>query len=306
MNSINDSDITGEQISSNLLNKSHSKQMYSFPKASRFKLSKTPSSSVFYNIPSSRSSRSTSMGYGTKSDFTKNKNNPNLPFYNIKRLFDYRETPLYSFGQILIYKKKDKGPGPAKYNIRKNFGSDAPKFSFGKKIKNKKKENFPGPGSYENYIKINCKNPLSKYKNSLINGWSLSKSYRMNKIDNFIPGPNYYHLGNLINGSGFIFNSKYKSSLGKSMISRRGSFLQGNDNPGPGSYESFSEFGIYRKKFFKGKLVKGNVSCIDFFKGKTMKKFIFDQENNSRVDSYNGKEWVLIYLNFFFFFFFCF
>ena len=287
MSSINDSDIIGESISSNLLNNSHSKQMYSFPKASRFKLIKAPLSSVYYNIPSSRSTRSTSLGYGRKSDFTKNKNNPDLPFYNIKRLFDYKETPLYSFGRILIYKKIEKGPGPAKYNIRKNLGSDAPKYSFGIKIKNKIKENFPGPGTYKNYIDLNKKIPLSKYRNSLFNGWSLSKSFRMSKKDNLTPGPNYYNIGNLINGNGYIFNSKYKSSLGKSLTSRKGSFYQENNNPGPGSYESFSEFGIYRKKFFKGKLVKGNNSCIDFFEGKKMKKDFLDKESSF---SYKRKE----------------
>ena len=287
MSSINDSDIIGESISTNILNKSHSKQMYSFSKASRFQLIKAPLSSVFYNIPSSLSARSTSMGFGTKSDFTQNKNNPNLPFYNIKRLFDYKETPLYSFGRILIYKKIEKGPGPAKYNIRKNLGSDAPKYSFGIKLKNKIKENFPGPGTYKNYIDLNKKIPLSKYRNSLFNGWSLSKSFRMSKKDNLTPGPNYYNIGNLINGNGYIFNSKYKSSLGKSLTSRKGSFYQENNNPGPGSYESFSEFGIYRKKFFKGKLVKGNNSCIDFFKGKKMKKDFLDKESSF---SYKRKE----------------
>ncbi len=290
MSSINDSDIIGESISTNILNKSHSKQMYSFSKASRFQLIKAPLSSVFYNIPSSLSARSTSMGFGTKSDFTQNKNNPNLPFYNIKRLFDYKETPLYSFGRVLIYKKKEKGPGPAKYNIRKNLGSDAPKYSFGIKIKNKIKENFPGPGTYKNYIDLNKKIPLSKYRNSLFNGWSLSKSFRMSKKDNLTPGPNYYNIGNLINGNGYIFNSKYKSSLGKSLTSRKGSFYQENNNPGPGSYESFSEFGIYRKKYFKGKLVKGNVSCIDFYKGKKLKKAILDKENSIVLDKYNRKE----------------
>jgi len=159
-----------------------------------------------------------------------------------------------------------------------------------KKIKNIKKENFPGPGSYENYIKLNAKNYLSKYKNSLINGWSLSKSFRMRKKDNSVPGPDYYNLGNLFNGSGFNFNSKYKSSLGKSFISRKGSFYKKNNNPGPGSYESFSEFGIYRKKYFKGKLVKGNVSCIDFYKGKKLKKAILDKENSIVLDKYNRKE----------------
>jgi hypothetical protein len=48
MSSINDSDIIGESISTNILNKSHSKQMYSFSKASRFQLIKAPLSSVFY------------------------------------------------------------------------------------------------------------------------------------------------------------------------------------------------------------------------------------------------------------------
>lgn len=53
----------------------------------------------------------------------------------------------------------------------------------------------------------------------------------------------------LINGRGTIYNSKYKASLGKSIIGRHKdqnySYI---DNPGPGAYQTFSEFGIYRSK----------------------------------------------------------
>lgn len=255
-------DITGEQISNNIQNNSPSKQMYSFSKALRFPLRNPANISQFYNLPSVKSQRSASIGYGKKSDFTKGKNsNNNVPFYNIQRLFEYNDgSPNYSFGSILTSRVREKSPGPGKYNIIKPIGFNSPKFSLGNKLQKKFiKENYPGPGTYKNSLKLNLKGqyPLSQYKNTLMPGWSLSKSTRLYNYNNGVPAPNSYILGNLFNGTGKLYNSKFKSNPGKSMLSRHGDLYNINQNPGPGSYEVFSEFGIYRKKFhYIKKLIK--------------------------------------------------
>ena len=68
----------------------------------------------------------------------------------------------------------------------------------------------------------------------------------------------------LINGGKKIFDSRFKSNLGRTIFSRHGSYYNINNNPGPGAYESFSEFGIYNKIFKKKKKnIKKNKSMND-------------------------------------------
>ena len=259
-------DITGVLISNNQLNHSISKQMYSFPKSKRLSspINLNTSLTFYYSLPSLLSKRGTSLGYGNKSDFTKGKNY-NAPFYHISRLFDKNSGPTYSFGVSKYNKIKDDcSPGPGKYNINNNFGDDAPKYTFQRKFDFKSYsiiENFPGPGSYNNNI----------YKRSIFNSKyinfpfvSFSKESRMKNYKNNIPGPNAYKMEDLINGGKKIFDSRFKSNLGRTIFSRHGSYYNINNNPGPGAYESFSEFGIYNKIFKKKKKkIKKNKSMND-------------------------------------------
>ena len=156
----NSVDIIGQQISNHSLNHSISKQMYTFPKSKRFSngLKSCSSTTFYYNLPKVASMRATSLGFGTKSDFTKAKNY-NPPFYHIHRLFDYNDgSPHYSFGVSRhLNRSSDISPGPGKYNTSKPFGSDAPKYSIEKKypvISYSILENVPGPGTYNNGSKI--------------------------------------------------------------------------------------------------------------------------------------------------------
>lgn len=73
---------SGETISKNVLNKSTSKQMYSFPKENRFRMTKSSTCNNFYNLPNVLSTRSTTLGYGTKYDFTRCNKDKNAPYYN--------------------------------------------------------------------------------------------------------------------------------------------------------------------------------------------------------------------------------
>ena len=68
-------------------------------------------------------------------------------------------------------------------------------------------------------------------------------------IDNNTPGANQYKLEELMKGTGSIFNSKFHSSP-SSTISMRfmDPYSRVMETPGPGAYQSFSEFGIYRSK----------------------------------------------------------
>ena len=53
----------------------------------------------------------------------------------------------------------------------------------------------------------------------------------------------------MINGKGTIYNSRFVSPNAKT-ISRKfkSSFDTGSITPGPGAYQTFSEFGIYRSR----------------------------------------------------------
>lgn len=189
---------SGEAISKNILNSSRSKQMYSFSKTKRFYNSDSIGSATFYyNLPSVKSKRATSIGYGSKSDFTKERNT-NPPFYNLERLFEGKkkgEAPAYTIGLGREYFKKTVvnntlsepqyiSPGPGKYNKMVEFGSDSPKYTIPKKSNRvtclNKLGRTPGPGQYS------CVNILGKYydsrlKNAPMIGWGLSKSPRFIK-----------------------------------------------------------------------------------------------------------------------------
>ena len=80
-------------------------------------------------------------------------------------------------------------------------------------------------------------------------------------IDNKVPGPQKYDAKTLINGTGYIFNSKFSSSPAKT-ISGRNKLVTSKLKskiillivfyflaPGPGAYRSFPEFGIYKSKY---------------------------------------------------------
>ena len=64
---------TQEQIVHHVENCSPTKFMYTFNKSPRFpEIDKRGKSDTIYNIPSSRMNRTAAMGFGRKSDFTKN------------------------------------------------------------------------------------------------------------------------------------------------------------------------------------------------------------------------------------------
>jgi len=77
-----------EDISRSQLNTSRSKNLYSFSKDSRFKRPIVYCDTI-YNIPSPMKKKGTAIGYGKKSDFTKDLTcSPGATKYQLNTLFD--------------------------------------------------------------------------------------------------------------------------------------------------------------------------------------------------------------------------
>lgn len=90
-----------ENIIQSPVNKSKSKQTYSFPKGKRFGQYKFQGSKTFsYELPSMKNRRSTSMGYGKKFDFIIKHINKKTPFYDLPTEFNKKKptSPAFSFG----------------------------------------------------------------------------------------------------------------------------------------------------------------------------------------------------------------
>ena len=187
---------TQEQIVHHVENASPTKFMYSFSRAERFpRLNRTGKSDTFYNLPSMTMTRTAGIGYGTKSDFTTNKNRK-TEFISIKRDFDEgnHRGLKYSFGlgrdsflkaYCPGYKNIDKNvPGPGKYNVIRELGADAPKYSLhticGDRGWINKYMNNPAPGTYSPVVRINSegKYPVSSISNIQCHNFGLSQSNR--------------------------------------------------------------------------------------------------------------------------------
>ena len=170
--------------------------MYSFSRAERFPtLKRTGKSDTFYNLPSMRMNRTSGIGYGNKSDFTKSRS-VKTEFISIKRDFDdgNQRGFKYSFGlgrdsflkaYCPGYKNLDKNvPGPAKYNVIKELGDDAPKYSLhticGERGWINRFMNNPGPGTYSPVVKINSegKYPVSSISNIKRYNFGISQTDR--------------------------------------------------------------------------------------------------------------------------------
>ena len=187
---------TQEQIVHHVENASPTKFMYTFNKTPRFpEIDKRGKSDTFYNMPSSIMNRTAGIGFGKKSDFTKN-NYRGTEFISIKRDFDKgnQRGLKYTFGlardkferQVVPgYKNFDKNvPGPAKYNVIKTIGNNSPYYTLhiicgetqwiNRHMKN------PGPGTYSPVVRINSegKYPVSQISNIKANNFGLDKSDR--------------------------------------------------------------------------------------------------------------------------------
>ena len=245
------------------INTSTSKQMYKFSKAIRFPSHKKPYDAFYYNLPSVKDRFTTTFGYGTKYDFAKNVlKGKTDSYYDIPREFDIKRknSPQYSFGRgrdlcIMPQFKIDKNtPGVGSYELRKDFGKDALKFSiFGREWDHRKKSPMnafitPGPGYYEEVLKTNEKGRYSSsiYENTRQIKFIYPERYKTVKNNN--PPPWAYNLGTMFNRTGMQFTSKFNSTIAKTMSNRPKNFYlpdKTSSYPGPGTYDSFSDFNGY-------------------------------------------------------------
>ena len=260
--------ISGEPICNSPLNHSKSKYMYSFSRAQRFPLiNKAYTGSFFYNLPSMKTKRGTSIGYGTKYDFTRDAKSKSPVFYNFKSDFDQKNPsgPRYSFGlgRDRMYKSTDlPGPGPANYNVLKPFGRDGIKYTM--RIKYNRSASMdnigsPGPGAYSAVTKINPNGTYIVSKNENVHPveFSKDKTERFNYHYEITPGPSDYKKGSMF---GKIFDSKFRSTNGITMRPKTKILDSRDCYPGPGAYKYFSEFGIYEKDDSKKRNLNRNTS----------------------------------------------
>jgi hypothetical protein len=113
---------------------------------------------------------------------------------------------------------------------------------------------FPGPGTYPTLNSISQKGFqfLSKWRSSLASVFHPPRSARFSgtpKHIRLVPGPGHYDMKPSLNPTGSYFLSKFKSSFVRRFgFEKRDSLTRGSVlwTPGPGSYRSPSEFGIYR------------------------------------------------------------
>ena len=260
--------ISGEPICNSPLNHSKSKYMYSFGKAQRFPIiNRAYGGSFFYNLPSMKTKRSTSIGYGTKYDFTRDAKSKSPVFYNYKSDFDQKNPsgPRYSFGlgRDRMYKSTDiPGPGPANYNVLKPFGRDGIKYTM--RIKYNRSSSMvnigsPGPGAYSAVTKINPNGTYIVSKNENVHPVEFSKALILgyDPQNAVTPGPSDYKKGSMF---GKIFDSKFRSTNGITMRPKFKIMDSRDCYPGPGAYKYFSEFGIYEKDDTKRRNIKNFVS----------------------------------------------
>ncbi|OMJ81579.1 hypothetical protein SteCoe_4010 [Stentor coeruleus] len=157
---------------------------FSFPKSNRFKVKAKEKSVDFYNIPSAFSKRSTSFGFGKRSELICQTNTPSPDSYNPKTktkiglaisrsglderlkpfsntipgpgtysVFSFDSSPKYSIIPRPIAKKIETSPCACNYNPNFNYvlksNYKGVGFGYGKKVVMSKNPEVPGPGAYK-------------------------------------------------------------------------------------------------------------------------------------------------------------
>ena len=186
-------------------------------------------------------------GLGTKNkEETKSFNMKKMPFYNPELLSKRKviintstSKQMYSFPTSKRFNDYVKDESSFFYNIRTPFTKRSTSFGYGTKVVFTDNNKYPGPGSYNNLPYINSKGRYanSELPNSQQNKFGNELRFKSKTITNETPSPSSYSPETMIKGSGIIYNSRYKSNLGKSMGSRLGIIGEKLITPGPGSYD---------------------------------------------------------------------
>ena len=208
--------------------------MYSFSTAKRFKPKIRDESKLFYNIPSGKSRRGTSFGYGTKMSFSSRDQSPGPSSYNHLNLnskvrypkSDFPNSPKSKFDSAVRFKTEtaiSDTPGPNSYRLESmvkgngivynsRYNSNLGISMVLKLEKVGQNIIYPGPGSYD-YLKINLKGkyPSLILTNSIINSFGTEKRFRKAK-GNDNPATNAYRLESMIKRNEIIYDSKHSSN----------------------------------------------------------------------------------------------
>lgn len=266
---------TPDEINRSPLNTSPSKQLFSFAKSKRFiDPSSKINQNVAYDLPSTKSRRSASFGYGKRYNFGRNNGSPPPTSYNSHSQF--KKTPntkAYSFGiareaYSKVYLKGHKGPemsrdipGPGSYNSEmwNSVGKTGKSYTLRPRTGNVGirvgSKGIPGPGSYEFKNSISSKGTqfLSKFKSSGATTFNPPTSKRFKDINKKgQPGPAEYQAKFTISNTGGQFLSKIPTPAGRTFYHFNRDTLKiptsARNTPGPGYYRLPSDFGYYESR----------------------------------------------------------
>ncbi|CDW71854.1 UNKNOWN [Stylonychia lemnae] len=253
------------------LNTSKSKTLYSFTKQSRFPKASGPQQNIkflisiscdsVYNIPTSFSKRSTSIGYGKRfGDLIRTTVAPSPQLYNIPST---KDTKQYTFGvsrdkfdNVYIRENppRDKSvPGPAMYQIKSDYTltsaaaySMRPNSHYASMF-NDPTVKFPGPGTYDGQAATENKNGYTIYSKFRSPGGAIiSKTgerfdLRQHRKSVDIPGPGSYQLTHL--------GPSMQKNFGAVVFGKSRRLVETKETikytPGPGTYRIQSDFGFY-------------------------------------------------------------
>ncbi|CAD8081623.1 unnamed protein product [Paramecium sonneborni] len=249
---------TSEQFDTKIvhdqINRSHSKQQYTFSKAERFSRTRESYCSIqFYDsqIQTQLSKRSAALGYGNKSDFTKkDKYIPGPTDYLIKLTpnpgvkFGYGREETIIKG---IHGRPNKNPAPNLYQVKDIITTY--KYSMGERTSAKHiylESTTPAPGRYDlggltakgNYF-------IGRFKSS--GAPVISPSTTIIKRLKRIPGPGTYDPPGDIGDLRTYLPSQYsiRSGFRFGFQERHTQNIKNKLYPGPGTYQLPSEFGDY-------------------------------------------------------------
>lgn len=257
-----------QSVTNNPLNQSTAKQQFSFSKADRFHDTLKSDANIGYlNLPSTKTSRTTTFGFGNKMLSSLKSESPPPGTYKLPSDFDVKpkKGKVYSFrcswkAYSKVYQKEGfnntKGadpnvPGPGTYKAWSGFGKKGKKFTLKGKLKSLPPcADVPGPGAYAELTTIpkSGRNFYSRFKS--INSGSIgppssSRFQDDTKKTRDVPGPGQYTPRTGLAKTGQYFLSKFKSS-GSTVLagtSRLSTQRASTDGPGPGSYRLPSDFG---------------------------------------------------------------
>ena len=190
---------------------------------------------------------------------------------------------MYSFPTTKRFPDFVRDDSPFFYNIPTTITKRSTSFGFGTKVAFPDNNKYPGPGAYDQLLKINNKGRyiISELPNSIQNTFGSEIRFKNNSTNTETPAPNAYNPESLIKGNGIIYNSRYKTKLGKSMGQRLRKIGEKLITPGPGSYN-------HMNMNLKGKYPSSTLSNSILNKFGDEKRFIYLKGNETPApNAYN-------------------